>query len=302
MKKFLILIFATISISLFARSYEQEFYKLLTDKETAAADSILSIWKKSNPKDPELYPAEFNYFINSARSTRLVLSDNPDDGDYKLTFADSTGNVKGSLFQETVWDDSLFQHGIKAIEKGISLYPDRLDFRLGKAMALNYRGQWDEVCNTMYSIFERSAKNKYKWTGANGEAYTQDCRDIIANASFDHLHEMINDEDNPSVKNLELEFTAAILKQFPKEYRVINIAAGRAYADQDYHLAMKYFKKAHSIAPDDGIILANMVFLSRKMSDNKLAIKYCNEIINNPRIEEEWKDEARQTLKELSAD
>lgn len=206
------------------------------------------------------------------------------------------------MFQETVWDDSLFQNGIKAIEKGISLYPDRLDFRLGKAMALNYIGQWDEVCNTMYSIFERSSENKYKWAGANGEPYTQDCRDIIADASFNHLNEMIKDSDDPSVANLELEFTAAILKEFPKEYRVINIAAGRAYADHDYPLAMKYFKKALSIAPDDGIILSNIVFLCRKMSDNKSAIKYCKKIIDNPRIEEEWKEEARQTLEELNGD
>ena len=32
------------------------------------------LWESQSPDDPELYPARFNYFMNRARSSVLVLN------------------------------------------------------------------------------------------------------------------------------------------------------------------------------------------------------------------------------------
>ena len=68
MKKLLVFVFLTVALALAADNYHFLFNAWLSDGKFQLADSILDVWRRARPDDPELYPARFNLLLNRAHS------------------------------------------------------------------------------------------------------------------------------------------------------------------------------------------------------------------------------------------
>lgn len=111
-------------------------YEAISDSDFQKADSLLDVWRVSVPQSQEMYPAEFNRYLNEARQSMITLEGSEGIREGAFVLSDSLGNQVGALGERVEWNDSLYLKAIEVISAGIERYPSRLDFRLGKATAL----------------------------------------------------------------------------------------------------------------------------------------------------------------------
>ena len=119
--------------------YEQRYDMLVSQFGAAGVgvETVLDNWEKVDSTNAKLLLARFNYLFTKAQSVSVVMKDNKKYLGMEpiLTFKDSLQrNVY--CYQETFFDDELYGKAVKAVDKAISVHPDRLDFRFVKANAL----------------------------------------------------------------------------------------------------------------------------------------------------------------------
>ena len=115
----------------FSQDYQSEFQKYCQTNDTINQLKVLTKWKSENPNDAELYTSYFNYHFMKSRQEILVMSTNEPNGE-NLVLKDSLNQTAGFLGSEIHYDQTEFNKGLNIIDKGIELYPDRLDMRFGK--------------------------------------------------------------------------------------------------------------------------------------------------------------------------
>ena len=131
---------ALISLAASAQSekYEQR-YNLLVSKlgpDGVGVETVLKSWEQADSTDSKMLLAKFNYYFTKSQSSQVVakpfrkfLGMEP-----VLTLKDSTG-TDIYYYQEPFYDDELYGQAMKAVDKAIRLYPEKLDFRFLKANA-----------------------------------------------------------------------------------------------------------------------------------------------------------------------
>ena len=136
MKKLLVLAALCMAFVVSAQTpserYEQR-YDLLVSRFGAAGagvETVLDNWAKVDSTNARLLIARFDYYFTKAQTVGVVMKDKKKylGMEPVLTFKDSLQRDV-YCYQETFYDDELYGSAIKAIDKGISVFPDRLDFR-----------------------------------------------------------------------------------------------------------------------------------------------------------------------------
>jgi len=65
------LLFVFVFSQSYGQNFKARFYDLISKKDTSAQSKLLADWEKTNPDDPELYTAYFNFYV--IKSTTEVL-------------------------------------------------------------------------------------------------------------------------------------------------------------------------------------------------------------------------------------
>lgn len=159
MKKLLFSSLAAVALACFATDYTSEFNSAIRDGRLEAADSLLRLWEASDSADPELYPARFNLLFNRAQSSYIELSGDTLPGGDALILSDSSGRVVGSLAERQIRNDSVYELAMAEIDRGIAAFPDRLDFRLGKAAAAGCFHCWNMVSSVVEGVLTDPDRN-----------------------------------------------------------------------------------------------------------------------------------------------
>ena len=143
MKKILFAAFAMLACALASAQtdserYEQRYDMLVSQFGAAGVgvETVLDNWEKVDSTNAKLLLARFNYLFTKAQSVSVVMKDNKKylGMDPVLSLKDSLGNDL-YYYQENIFDDELYAVAMKAADKAIDLWPDRLDFRFMKANA-----------------------------------------------------------------------------------------------------------------------------------------------------------------------
>lgn len=264
MKKLALFVLAAAAFGVAASDYNSSFNAWISDGCYEQADSVLRLWEAQSPDDPELYPARFNYFMNRARSSVLVLNGADGVGEDELVFRDSAGAVAGSIGSGSVWNDSLFALAMQAIDKGIEAYPLRLDFRLGKAAAAELCSSWGDVAGTVEGVLELTGRKGTRWCWTGGGELGDSAREMVADAAFDYLRGLYSSDDAEALA-LVGPLGDKILKVFPKDVRTLNLMGAASYDRGDAKSALSYFGRAAKAAPDDAMPLCNMAYMHYTM-------------------------------------
>ena len=188
MKKLLAFGFLTVTLALAADNYQISFNACLSDGKLQAADSILDEWSRATPTDPELFPARFNLLLNRATS-------------------DATGR------------DSLVDCAFAEIDRGISAYPDRIDFRLCKAEAASVEGRWSAVIEAVEGMLDHDVENGGHWLGMGNTSLTN-IDTILADAVFERLGDIYS-SDSRTVVNSALSTADKAAKRFGNDVRIL---------------------------------------------------------------------------------
>lgn len=291
MKKLVLLVFAAMFVACFATDYPSAFKNAFGDDRLEEADSLLRLWEASSPDDPELYPARFNLLLNRAQQSVIELTDDTLPEGVAFILTDSLGNKVGSMAERIVRDDSLYRVAIAEIERGIGAFPDRLDFRLGKAGAASFFGEWNTVYDAIGNVLSCSDCD-WRWT--NGAVLGDSAESIISNAAFDYARSMYMEGDTAAVA-MAAALGRKALVRFPENVELLNLMGGIAFNTGDSKTALGYMSRAFELQPCDGLVRYNMAYVNFVEGDTVAALNICSEIKDSECMSEE----AKQSVAEL---
>lgn len=297
MKNLLSFIFLTVAFAVTTDNYQISFNAYLSDGNLQAADSVLNEWSRATPDAPELFSARFNLLLNRAHSKMLVLSDEAAQKGDQLVLTDSTGRNAGYIHSETAWQDPLLNCAFAEIDRGIAAFPDRIDFRLGKAAAASMASRWNTVITTVDALLDHDVENGGHWLG-NENVVQTDANALLADAVFKYLGNILNSDSRDAVKS-SLTLADKATKRFDNDVRIINLAGGMNFYTGNAEAALNYFEEASRIAPDDPLPLTNIGYISYQQGDSVKALEIYRKI-ENGNYDEESRNFARQMIAEIT--
>ena len=134
----MLIVMAVSAMAQTADRYRQRYEMLVNQFGPAGVgvETVLDNWAKVDSTSVDFLFARFSFYFTKAQTTEIVSK--PEKKylgmDPMLTLKDSTG-TDVHYYQVNFFDDELYGKAIRSIDKAISLYPERLDFRLMKANA-----------------------------------------------------------------------------------------------------------------------------------------------------------------------
>ena len=277
-----------------AQNYQGEFQKYFQTNDTINQIKILNEWEKSNPKDPELFTSYFNYhFIKSKKEVITLTTEEPDGK--KLVLKDSLNQTAGYLGSEIYFDKTELQKGIDKINKGIELYPDRLDMRFGKIYVFGQVENWQEFTKAIIATIEYSSKNNNNWTWANNEI-RENGKDFFLSSLQDYQVQLYNTGNDDLLVNMR-EIANEILKYYPNHIESLSNLSVTYLLTGEYDKGIEPLLKAEKIDPKDYIVLSNIAQGYKLKGDKNKAIEYYEKAIKYG--DEQAKTFARQQIEEL---
>lgn len=283
-----IILCANLSV---AQDYPSDFQKYHQKGDTLKQWEVLTKWEKTDPKNAELFTSYFNYYYQTARKEGISMSTDKPKGD-GFVIQDSLGQTVGYLGSHTHFDKKTIQKGFEKINKGIELYPNRLDMRYGKIHVYGQIEDWESFTNEIISTIQYSEKNKNEWTWTNNEI-VEDGVNFMLSSIQDYQLQLFYTEDDELLKNMR-SIAQEILKLYPNHIESLSNISVTYLLTGDYKNGIETLLRAEKIDPKDVVIIANIAH-GYKLSGNKeMSIKYYEKMIEHGNEDE--KSFARQQI------
>lgn len=255
MKKWYLFGLMVFSQMIFGQDFQADFQKYFKENNIKKQAKILTQWEKKNPKDAELFVSYFNYYFAKSKTENIVLSqEKPNSEGFVLT--DDKQNTAGYLGLDTSYNQEDIQKGFAKIDKGIKLYPNRLDMRLGKIYVLGQIKDWETFTNEIIKTIEYSSQNKNHWDWTENKNLP-DAEETLLSSIQDYQIQLYNTENDALLVNMRT-IADAVLKYYPNDIRSYNNKAMSYIILGEYDKGLEVLLKAEKIAPNDEIVLSNI--------------------------------------------
>lgn len=294
MKNLFALILILLSSLSFAQDYQSEFGKYFRAKDTINQKETLLKWEKAKPTDAELYTSYFNYYFQKSRKEILNLTTKEPEGD-ALVLKDSLNQTAGYIGSSIGYEDSDLKNCFIKIDKGISLYPDRLDMRFGKIYALGKIEDWTRFTSEIITTINYSAKNKNNWTWTNN-VKKEDGQEFFLASLQSYQIQLYNTERDELLVNMR-EIALAVLKYYPENVESLSNLSVTYFLNNEFEKGLEALFKAEKINPKDYIVLSNIANGYMRMGNKIKAIEYYEKTILYG--DEEAKAFAKNQIEEL---
>ncbi|WP_298903560.1 tetratricopeptide repeat protein [uncultured Psychroserpens sp.] len=295
MKK-LILFFSIIGLSQLAWSQDfyNEFLEHCKTNDTVSQLKVLKQWKTSNPKDPELYTSFFNYYFLKSKQEVIALTNDKPNGD-GLALKDSLNQTAGYLGGQIIYNAKDIQNAMEAIDKGIALFPDRLDMRFGKVYALGQTKNWAAFTSEIIKTVKHSSQNDNRWTWTNDEN-REDGKSLLLSSIQTYQVQLYNTGDDKLLNNMRT-IAEEILNYYPNHVESLSNVALTYMVTGAYDEGLESLFKAEKINSKDAIVLSNIAHCYKLKGDAKKSIVYYEKVIALG--DTQYKSYAEQQIAEL---
>ncbi len=252
----------------FAQS-SAERYKANYDRQVryvgiagAGVETIIDRWTAECPDDPDAYAARFNYCFAKARGSEIVQKEGARYLGAKpvLSLKDSLG-ADVNYFEVSTFIDSLYAGGMRAIDKSISLRPKEFRYRFYKISALmDYEKESpDLAAGEINSLIAEYTSGKEDWTLDSAAADEE----IFLQAVGEYCYTLFQ-----TGSTLSYEYFRGISERMSKLYPrntvfIDNLGSYWQVAKKNDRKALKYYKKALKINPDDYAANQNIRLIER---------------------------------------
>ena len=231
-------------------------------------ETLLDRWEAASPDDPAIPLARFNYYYVKAQSSEVLAK--PGVRRYlgkqpTFTLKDSEGNDV-NYFEEVNFDEELFGEAMKVLDKQIAAQPDELRWHFLKITALsNYEKESpDMAAAELKALIDRNASARPAWTldgeSASSEIFQQGIGEYCA---------LFFETGTPASYEYFREISERMNKLFPKNTAFINNIGSYWQIKGNDKQAVKYYKKALKLEPDDYAANRNMQIIERKQAQAK---------------------------------
>ena len=281
----LLLISGLVAWSMSAQTserYEQRYNLLESQLGPAGVgiETVLDRWAEVDSTNARLLFARFRFFYAKAQTTSVVVK--PERKylgmEPVLSLKDSLGNDV-HYYQVNDFDDELYGKAIKVIDKAISLYPDRLDYRFVKANAyIAYEKEGpDMALSYIQELADIHARRTRPWL------YEEEKVDdaFFADAMQEYCYSFYS-IGSPSSLKAFLTLSEKLCGIFPDRLEFLNnIGSYHMIAVKDYKAALKVYGKVLKKKPDDYTAIKNSSLAARRLNNVKLERKYLQMLVEH---------------------
>jgi tetratricopeptide (TPR) repeat protein len=273
----------------------QQFFQLASKNDTIGELKLLEMWQASSKDDPDLFIAWFNYYFQkSMREVIRVNTDTIKPNGFKVTDPVTQKRV-GSLYGDIFYDPLTIAKGFEYIDKGIEIYPMRLDMRFGKVYAYGKTEDYKNFTREIIKTIDYSNLIKNKWVWKEGKPLDNP-EDFFLSIQHGYQIQLYN-TNNDSLLSDMARIATAVLKHYPQNIENINDLSLVYLIQKDYQNAIENLHKAEKLAPNDCIVLGNLAQAYKLSGDKENALKYLELILKVGNQQE--KAEAKKRLREF---
>lgn len=282
MRKIIYLLAAMLlSASVCAQTLDyQRRYNILLERvgpSGVGMETLIDNWSKAEPESSDMLLARFYYYLSKGQGTEIVarkeakyLGSAP-----MLTLQDSLG-TDVHYYEVLKYDDELFGEAMKVVDKVISIYPQRLDFRFLKANAyMSYeRESPDMALSNILGLAHDYMTSGKVWTYKEDSDPFEVDSELFAQMMQEYCVTLYSLGTAPSYEAF-LKLSQKMNGYLPKNPAFIaNIGSYHMVVSKDPKTALKYYDKALKIDPKAKDIINNAIIAARKLNDSKLEKKY----------------------------
>lgn len=286
---FLVLLFCSFSITV-AQNFAEEFSIALKEDDTAKCSKIIANWEKTGTTEAAFYIAAFNHYFNLSRKEIIALRSGsaPQNNHSGLVLNDSNGKEAGYIESQIFFDKTLSDIGLKYINKGIALYPNRLDMQIGKCYVLKITERYNEFLDHLTEILKQSVANNNAWLSKNDDKI-ENGQEYFLSTIFEYQKELYQTNDDSLLKFI-IAIGEKTLFYYPTEIPIISITAISYQLSNQKEMALELLKKAEKTNPSDAIVLNNIGNIYAELNKKKEAIDYYKRAIKFTSNEEMKKE------------
>lgn len=272
-----------LPLALMAQSdkYEQR-YNLLVSKLGPAGvgvETVIKSWENADSTNSNMLLAKFNYYFTKSQTNEIVMKPGKRylGMEPVLTLKDSTG-TDIYYYQESMYDDELYGMAVKAADRAISIYPEKLDFRFLKANAyIAYEKESPDMAIAyLLSLADESTTRKV-WL------YNEQPSDakFFSEAMLDYCFSFYT-IGTPAAMKAFLALSERMNQIDPKNPGFINnIGSYHLVVNEDYKTALKYYSRVLKMQPDDYTAIRNCVTIARRQKNVKMEKKYLQMLLQH---------------------
>ena len=296
LKKTILISISALLFSIFGTS--QDFQKRWKDvcakNDTLGQTQLLKDWSASNPRDPELYIAYYNYYIR--KSAREIISLNSDrKGKEGFALSDSTGKEVAFMSSSVQYDPEILQKGFNYINEAISLYPTRLDMRFGRIYMLGKIENYGAFAKAIVETIDYGNSIKNAWLWKEGKPL-EDSKEFFLGSIQEYNSTLYNTGDDKLLPHMR-QISEAVLNYYPTHVESLTNVALTYIVVGEYDKGLPYLLKAETISPKDIVVLNNIAQVYSRKNDKTNAKAYFEKVIKYGDKEEA--EHAREGIKKL---
>lgn len=276
---------------------KSRYLELLDTQSFEELELHLRDWESRNPNDPEMFIAWFNYYLNSGRSSGMVMEkrDNQPAGSSMAISDPDTGDVIGYMYERTDYEPEMVGRGISYLNRALELYPDRLDIHFGKIKTLEDMGDYEAESRALQHAIEVSSNIGNEWFWSDYEA-VQDGKAFFIGNIQDYYGHWFNDGGDSAIA--AIRSTAEIqMREFPEHPYGYNNMALSHLVKNELKTALPYLLEAEALSPDDYIVINNIARVYYNLGDRESARRYFLRLRDFPNeIDQDYVERALQSL------
>ncbi|MBQ6710286.1 MAG: hypothetical protein IJN26_06285 [Bacteroidales bacterium] len=277
----LLLSYTAVMAQTESERYEQRYEMLASRLGPAGVgiETVLDNWAKVDSTNARMLLGRFSYYFTKAQTSEIVTKPQKKylGMDPLLTLKDSLGNDV-YYFQQYVFDDELYGQAIKAADRAISFWPDRLDFRFMKANAyIAYEKESPDMALAfLTALVDENVRRKGAWEYEGTAADP----DFFEDAMQEYCYSFYT-IGSDAAREAFLTLSQKLSGLYPGNAGFMNNIGSYYLVKHEYKTALKYYDKVLKKHPSDYTAIQNGLIAARRLKSEKLEKKYLTMMVKH---------------------